>query len=70
MQEKLNSALAYFFAWLLAFFGALSLQDWATIIGVGLAIGTFCVNRHYRKKSFKLLQQHPQLRELYEDING
>ncbi|GAB3528613.1 HP1 family phage holin [Photobacterium alginatilyticum] len=70
MQEKLSSALSYLCAWLLAFFGAFSLQDWATIIGVGLAIGTFCINRHYRKKSYLLLRQHPQLRELYEDINS
>ncbi|WP_428433886.1 hypothetical protein [Photobacterium profundum] len=35
MKEKISSTLAYFFAWLLAFFGAFLLQDWATII-VGL----------------------------------
>ncbi|MDO6498053.1 HP1 family phage holin [Photobacterium sanguinicancri] len=70
MQEKISSALSYVFASLLSFFGAFSLQDWATIIVVGLAIGTFCVNRHYRKKIHKLLQQHPKLRELYEDINS
>ncbi|MGF1878793.1 phage holin family protein [Photobacterium frigidiphilum] len=69
MKEKISSTLAYFFAWLLAFFGAFSLQDWATIIGVGLAIGTFFVNRYYRKKTYKLLQQHPELRDLYEESN-
>ncbi|MBV1842202.1 MULTISPECIES: HP1 family phage holin [Photobacterium] len=70
MQEKLSSALSYFCASLLAFFGAFSLQDWATVIGILFAAGTFANNWYYRKKSYKLLQQHPQLRELYEDVNS
>lgn len=40
-----------------AMFGALSLNDWAIIIGIVCTVGTFALNWHYKQKSFRLLEK-------------
>ena len=40
-----------------AMFGALSLNDWAIIIGIVCTVGTFAINWHYKQKSFRLLEK-------------
>ena len=40
-----------------AMFGALSLNDWAIIIGIVCTVGTFALNWYYKQKSFRLLEK-------------
>lgn len=40
-----------------AMFGALSLNDWAIIIGIVCTVGTFALNWYYKRKSFRLLEK-------------
>ena len=40
-----------------AMFGALSINDWAIIIGIVCTVGTFALNWHYKQKSFRLLEK-------------
>ncbi|MGM7977655.1 HP1 family phage holin [Yersinia enterocolitica] len=35
-------------------FGAMSLNDWAVLIGMACAVGTFALNWYYKDKEFKL----------------
>ena len=44
-----------------AMFGALSINDWAIIIGIVCTIGTFVVNCYYKQKEYKLMEEqaHP-----------
>ena len=46
-----------------AMFGALSLNDWAIIIGIVCTIGTFVVNWYYKQKEYKLLQAQAHLED-------
>ena len=39
-----------------AMFGALSINDWAIIIGIACTIGTFSVNWYYKRKSYQLME--------------
>ncbi|MBA0188276.1 phage holin family protein [Pectobacterium carotovorum] len=35
-------------------FGALSLNDWAIIVGIACTVGTFALNWYYKRKEFQL----------------
>lgn len=49
-MEKYSSHASFSMAWLLTVFGAMTLQDWAVLIGILLGIGTFVVNWYYKRK--------------------
>ncbi|WP_053095970.1 HP1 family phage holin, partial [Yersinia massiliensis] len=51
-MEKISSALAYVFALLLAFIGALSPQDIAFYVAALAAAATCLINWYYRRKSY------------------
>ncbi|CQH27795.1 phage holin family protein [Yersinia enterocolitica] len=53
-MEKYSSGIAKFFGGLLMGFGAMSLNDWAVLIGMACAVGTFALNWYYKDKEFKL----------------
>lgn len=40
-----------------AFFGGLSLNDWAAILGIVFGFLTYVVNWYYRRKEYKLKEQ-------------
>lgn len=44
-------------------FGALSLNDWAIIIGIVCTVGTFALNWHYKRQEFKLKQEQAHIGE-------
>ena len=46
-----------------AVFGALSLNDWAIIIGIVCTIGTFAINWYYKRKEFQLMQAQAHLED-------
>ena len=46
-----------------AMFGALSLNDWAIIIGIVCTVGTFALNWYYKQKEYKLLQTQAHLED-------
>lgn len=54
MQEKYSSPFAYAWGVLTATIGALSLDQWAVLIGILCTVGTFAVNWHYKRKEFNL----------------
>lgn len=37
-----------------AVFGALSLNEWAIVVGIVCTIGTFALNWYYKRKEFQL----------------
>ncbi|EKP3897417.1 hypothetical protein QK119_004063, partial [Yersinia enterocolitica] len=56
-MEKFSSAVAYVFALLLAFIGALSPQDIAFYVAAVAAAATCLINWYYRRKSYFLLKE-------------
>ena len=49
-----------------AVFGALSLNDWAIIIGIVCTIGTFAINWYYKRKEFQLMQAQAHIDDVGE----
>ena len=49
-----------------AVFGALSLNDWAIIIGIVCTIGTFSINWYYKRKEFQLMQAQAHIDDVGE----
>lgn len=51
MLDKHTTWLAYLWAFISGLFAQWTLNDYGALIGIALGIGTFWVNRHYKKKS-------------------
>lgn len=49
-MEKYSSQLSYWVASMVTAAGAMTLQDWAVLVGIVVAIGTFFVNWYYKSK--------------------
>ena len=49
-QDKTGIA-SYVGSGIATLIGAMTVQEWAAVTGIVLAIGTFVVNWHYRRKS-------------------
>ncbi|ELK9745649.1 alpha/beta hydrolase, partial [Salmonella enterica] len=49
--EKHTTWLAYLWAFISGIFAQWTLNDYGALIGIILGIGTFLVNRHYKKKA-------------------
>ena len=49
--EKHTTWLAYLWAFFSGLFAQWTLNDYGALIGIILGIGTFLVNRHYKKKA-------------------
>ncbi|WP_342221260.1 HP1 family phage holin [Candidatus Fukatsuia endosymbiont of Tuberolachnus salignus] len=56
-MDRHTSWLSYSSAWLLTCLGAWTLQDWATLIGVVLAMGTYLNNRYYKRREDQRQQE-------------
>ncbi|EID5174418.1 alpha/beta hydrolase [Salmonella enterica] len=50
-MDKHTTWLAYLWAFISGLFAQWTLNDYGALIGIALGIGTFWVNRHYKKKS-------------------
>ena len=48
--DKYSAQLSYWVASMVTAAGALTLQDWAVLVGILVAIGTFFVNWYYKRK--------------------
>ncbi|EHK3483736.1 TPA: phage holin family protein [Escherichia coli] len=49
--EKHTTWLAYLWAVIAGYFSSMSLDDWGALVGIVLAVGTFLVNRHYKRRT-------------------
>ncbi|WP_425541067.1 HP1 family phage holin [Vibrio cholerae] len=49
MQEKISSFCSYLTAGVFAGFGALTLQDWVSLLGLLFVALTYFTNRYYKK---------------------
>lgn len=49
--ERHTTWLAYLWAFISGLFAQWTLNDYGALIGIALGIGTFLVNKHYKKKS-------------------
>ncbi|CND88205.1 Uncharacterised protein [Yersinia nurmii] len=56
-MDKYSSGSSYWLGGMTAALGALSLNEWAIIIGIACKIGTFAVNWHYKRKEFQLQEK-------------
>ena len=54
MSDKYSGPAAYAWGVFTAALGALSLDQWAVLIGIVCTIGTFAVNWYYKRKEFQL----------------
>ncbi len=52
-MEKFTNGAAVGAGTTTTLFGALSLNDWALVIGIVCTIGTFAINWYYRDKEFR-----------------
>ncbi|MFA0690612.1 HP1 family phage holin [Vibrio splendidus] len=59
MQDKLSSFVSYVSSFAYAGFGALTLQDWVSVIGLLFVIITYFTNRYYNKKTLELMKANP-----------
>ncbi|EJF9757257.1 alpha/beta hydrolase [Salmonella enterica] len=69
-MDKHTTWLAYLWAFISGLFAQWTLNDYGALIGIALGIGTFWVNRHYKKKSERAqarmaaaLEKHNQILE-------
>lgn len=60
MQEKISSFVSYLSALAYAGFGALTLQDWVSVIGLIFVIVTYFTNRYYKKKIVEIIKANPE----------
>jgi hypothetical protein len=51
-MEKYTTSSAYGWGAFCTMLGALSLNDWALVVGILCSLGTFAVNWHYKRKEF------------------
>ncbi len=72
-MDKYSSQLSYWVASILTASGALTLQDWAIVVGIVAAISTFFVNWHYKRKLFikltALLNDKGRAKAFYSAFN-
>lgn len=54
MHEKYSSPFSYALGVITTAAGALSLDQWAVLIGIICTVATFLVNWYYKRKEFKL----------------
>ncbi|KFF61444.1 primosomal protein [Pectobacterium brasiliense] len=67
-MERITSFIAYWISVALAFFGAMTPQDFAAYFGaLGVAF-TVGVNWYYRRKSYQLLKNIDNPREVIHEI--
>ncbi|HAF1616142.1 TPA: alpha/beta hydrolase [Salmonella enterica] len=50
-MEKMRESLAYLWAVICGILAQWTVHDYGALIGIALGIGTFWVNRYYKKKS-------------------
>ncbi|MCY9802680.1 HP1 family phage holin [Vibrio scophthalmi] len=69
MQEKISSFSSYFSAWAFAGFGAFTLQDYATIIGVLFVVLTYFTNRSVKLKMLDEMRKQGMSKDVCEKLN-
>ncbi|AOR65111.1 HP1 family phage holin [Pectobacterium wasabiae] len=67
-MEKITSFIAYWISVALAFFGAMTPQDFAAYFGALGVVFTVGVNWYYRRKSYQLLKTIDNPREVIHEI--
>lgn len=53
-MKNIMSGSSYSLGAITTMLGALSLNDWALVVGIGCTLGTFGVNWYYKRKEFKI----------------
>ncbi|MCL6332020.1 hypothetical protein EXT51_21315 [Pectobacterium carotovorum subsp. carotovorum] len=67
-MERVTSFIAYWISVALAFFGAMTPQDFAAYFGALGVVFTVGVNWYYRRKSYQLLKTIDSPREVIHEI--
>ncbi|KFF70646.1 primosomal protein [Pectobacterium brasiliense] len=67
-MERITSFIAYWISVALAFFGAMTPQDFAAYFGALGVVFTVGVNWYYRRKSYQLLKSIDNPREVIHEI--
>ncbi len=49
-MDRVSSFFAYLWSIILGGFGILTINEWATLIGIIIGFATFFTNRYYKKK--------------------
>ncbi|MEM0651860.1 phage holin family protein [Klebsiella huaxiensis] len=57
-MDKYSSGTAYGWGAFTAMLGAMSLDEWAVIIGIICTLGTFVINWYYKRKDFELRREN------------
>lgn len=61
-MDKYTSPVSYVWGILCATFGAMTLNEWALVIGILTTVGTFIINWMYKRRDFN---HKKKLREQY-----
>lgn len=56
-MDKYSSGSSYWFGGITTMLGALSLNEWALVIGIACTVGTFGVNWYYKRKEYQLRER-------------
>ncbi|ENR0028975.1 phage holin family protein [Yersinia enterocolitica] len=56
-MDKYSSGSSYWFGGITTMLGALSLNEWALVIGIACTVGTFWVNWYYKRKEYQLRER-------------
>lgn len=57
MENKISSYVAHATGWLTAFFGSITLEKFAVLVGIATSLGTFAVNWYYARKKANRVEQ-------------
>lgn len=56
-MDKYSSPFSYAWSLMVALIGAMSLNEWGILSGMAIGVGTFFINRYYKKKEEKRLEE-------------
>lgn len=68
MREKVISWFAYLWAGLTGVASGLSMNEIGVLISIFATVFTACINWFYRYRTLKVLQNHPKVKKIYEQI--
>ncbi|PSB88071.1 hypothetical protein C5F64_08715 [Photobacterium damselae subsp. damselae] len=68
MREKMISWFAYLWAGVTGLASGLSINEIGVLISISATIFTAFINWLYRRRTLKALQNHPEVKKIYEQM--
>ncbi|MGR2767415.1 phage holin [Photobacterium ganghwense] len=68
MKEKIITWFAYFWAGFTGFFSSLSFNEVGVLVSIVATLITMFVNWYYKRHTLQVLENHPDSRKAYEQM--